>query len=84
MSQSEQVENGGEHHGGERRAFVGISRGGPDNDATLEAALADAAGHAVERGAVTRDAPVWYDVTLQVQIANQHVKTFQATLTPRQ
>lgn len=78
-----ELQNGPEHPGGERRAFVGVSRGRPDDDATLEAAIADAARHTVENGAVTREAPVWYDLTLQVEIGNQHVKTFRATLTPR-
>jgi hypothetical protein len=78
------AENGGEHHGGERRSFVGISRSADGEDATLADALADAAGHAVRRGAVTPEAPLWYDLTLQVEIANQHVKTFRATLTPRE
>ena len=73
-----------EFEGGERRSFVGISSGGtPDDPASLHAALADAAEHAVRAGAVTKDAPVWYEISrLQVEMANQHVRTFSATITP--
>ena len=84
MSQQEDVGNGGEHGSGERRSFVGISRGEPGADATLEAALQDAAEHTVRNEAVMAGKPVWYDLALQVEIGNQHIKTFRATLTPRE
>ena len=73
-----------DYEGGERRAFVGISPGGtPDDPASLHVALADAAERAVRAGAVTKDAPVWYEVSrLQVEMANQHVRTFVVHLTP--
>ena len=73
-----------EHEPGERRAFVGISTGVESDDATLGAALKDAARHAVERGAVTKDGPVWYDLVLQVEVGNQHIRTFRAALVPRE
>ncbi len=70
---------------GERRSFVGVSEGGtPDDPASLHVALLDAAKKAVVAKAVTGDGgPVWYEISrLQVQIANQHIRTFRATVTP--
>jgi hypothetical protein len=70
---------------GQRTAFVGVSEGGtPDDPASLNAALVDAAEKAVKAGAVSKDnGPVWYEISrLQVEIANQHIRTFKATVTP--
>lgn len=74
-----------EQKGGERRSFVGVSRGGtPEEPASLEAALANAAAQAVRRGAVTKRRPVWYEITsLRAEVANQHIKTFTVTITPQ-
>lgn len=73
------------HDPEEPRSFVGIDEGGtPDAPATLERALEDAAGHAVRKGFVTKDDPVWFDVTgIQVELANQHIRTMRVTVTER-
>jgi hypothetical protein len=65
------------------RGFVGVSDGTPDSPATLDEALASAAAEAVRAGVVTRRRTVRYDVVkLEVEIANQHVKTYRVVVTP--
>ena len=70
--------------GSERRTFVGESRGDETDPASLNDALKSAATEAVERGAVSREGgPVWYDIAgMQVEIANQHIRTFRVIVTP--
>ncbi len=71
--------------GEERRSFVGISEAESETrPATLDEALYSAAEQAVRAGVVTKDGgPVWYDVaSLQVEIANQHIRTFKVIVTP--
>lgn len=70
---------------GERRAFVGMSRGAEGDPASLNDALSNAAAAAVEGGAVTKDRPAWYDIAgMQVEIANQHIRTFRVIVTPHE
>ncbi len=70
--------------GSERRTFVGESLGNENDPASLNDALKSAAAEAVEKGAVSREGgPVWYDIAgMQVEIANQHIKTFRVIVTP--
>jgi len=65
------------------RGFVGVSEGTEDSPATLEEALASAAAEAVRAKVVTKRRTVRYDVVkLEVEMANQHVKTFRVVVTP--
>lgn len=68
--------------GSERRTFVGRSEGTPDDPARLDEALQSAADDIVRAGIVSGDQPVWFSVTsLEVEMANQHVKTFRVGVT---
>lgn len=69
--------------GEERRTFVGISEAtDEENPATLAEALQSAAAKVVDAGVVTSGSPQWFTLTsLEVEIANQHVKTFKAGVT---
>ena len=68
----------------ERRSFVGISTGMHGNSATLDEALASAAEKIVNSELVTPEKTVWFDLSgLEVEIGNQHVKTYKATLTEK-
>jgi hypothetical protein len=70
--------------GSERRTFVGRSDGTRDDPAKLSEALQSAADQIVEAQLVSGDQTMWFDVTsLEVEIANQHVKTFKAGVTGR-
>jgi hypothetical protein len=65
------------------RGFVGVSEGTEDSPATLEEALASAAAEAVRAKVVTKRRTVRYDVVrMEVEIANQHVRTYRVVLTP--
>ena len=67
--------------GGEQRTFVGISEGTDEDPATLDEALLSAAAKIVGEGVVTSGEPRWFTVTsLEVEIGNQHVKTFKASV----
>lgn len=71
--------------GSERRTFVGESEGySKENPAKLSEALQSAADEAVAAGVVSqKGGPVWYDITgMQVEIANQHIKTYRVIVTP--
>ena len=82
---------GGALPGSEKRTFVGESAADHDGPATLDHALFSAAEKAVNvkfvRPGVEDDpesGPRWFDVTgIQVEIANQHIKTMRVTVTER-
>ncbi len=58
--------------------FFGESVGDSDDPATLDEALMSAAEQAVESGTVDRERSVWFDIVqLEVEIGNQHVKTYK-------
>jgi len=62
--------------------FFGRSEGDEKNPATLDEALMSAAEQAVDSEVVNREQSVWFDiVSLEVEIGNQHVKTYVAGLT---
>jgi hypothetical protein len=67
------------------RAFVGESvEGTQDEPALLRQALESAAAAAVASGDVTPDRTVVYDVIhMEVEIANQHVRTYRVIITPQ-
>jgi hypothetical protein len=75
--------------GSEKRSFVGVSEADGDGPATLDEALFSAAEKAVGVGFVRQPdegtgegGPVWFTLSgLQVEIANQHIKTMKATIT---
>jgi hypothetical protein len=64
--------------GGELRTFFGISEGTHDDPAKLSEALRSAAAEAIRQGLVGGDKTAWFDITsLEVELANQHPKTFR-------
>lgn len=68
--------------GEERKSFVGVSVGTRDNPARLGEALESAAAEAVKSQLVTPDRTEWFSLSgVEVEIANQHVKTMKATIT---
>jgi hypothetical protein len=77
--------------GSERKSFVGVSEGNGEGPATLDEALFSAAEAAVGVGFVRPPddvgeggGPVWFTLSgLEVEIANQHVKTMRVTITER-
>ena len=65
-----------------RATIVGESKGTSSGPRDALGALADAAEQAVRANIVTPDRAVWFKVTdVEVEIANQHVRTCRATLT---
>ena len=70
--------------GGEKKVYVGESEGDSEYPATLDEALESAASKVVRDGLVSGDETAWFDITeMQVEIGNQHVKTYRVTVTPR-
>lgn len=68
--------------GEEQRTFVGVSEGTEGDPATLDEALLSAAEKIVREGLVQSERPQWFTVTgLEVEISNQHVKTFKVSIT---
>lgn len=68
--------------GGELRTFFGISEGTSDSPAKLSEALSSAAAEAIRVGLVGGDVTAWFDITsLEVELANQHPKTFRVGVT---
>lgn len=68
--------------GSERRTFVGKSEGTPDDPARLDEALQSAADDIVRAEIVSGDRTMWFNVTsLEVEMSNQHVKTFRVGVT---
>jgi hypothetical protein len=70
--------------GGELQTFFGISEGTRGNPAKLSEALSSAAAAAIDAGLVSKDRSAWFTITsLEVELANQHPKTFRVGVTPR-
>ena len=68
--------------GGERRTFFGVSTGTNEDPAKLSEALSSAAAAAIEAGLVGNGKTAWFDVvSLEVELANQHPKTFKVGVT---
>lgn len=68
--------------GREQRTFVGESAGFVESPATLDEALRSAAEKIVDEDLVSGDDTLWFNVVgIEVEIANQHVKTFRVTVT---
>lgn len=68
--------------GGELRTFFGISTGTSANPAKLSEALSSAAEQAIDAGFVGGEKTAWFDITsLEVELANQHPKTFRVGVT---
>jgi flavin-binding protein dodecin len=69
---------------GEGTIYFGKSDGASGDSATLDEALASAAAKVVGDRLVTPDQTVWFDiVSMQVEIANQHVRTYRVGITPQ-
>jgi hypothetical protein len=70
--------------GGELRTFFGVSTGTKGNPAKLSEALSSAAAEAIRAGLVGGEQTAWFDITsLEVELANQHPKTFRVGVTQR-
>ena len=79
--------------GSERRSFVGKSEADESGPATLDEALFSAAEEAVNKRFVRPlvegeegpdGGPIWFDLAgIQVEIANQHIKTMRVIVTER-
>ena len=68
--------------GRERRTFVGISEGSVSDPARLDEALSSAAAKIVGERIVSGEDTLWFNVTsIEVEIANQHVKTCKVGVT---
>lgn len=71
--------------GGEVTTFFGVSMGEEDNPAKLSEALSSAAAEAIRAGLVGNGKTAWFDITtLEVELANQHPKTFRVGVTPQE
>lgn len=65
--------------------FFGISEGVEGNPAKLSEALSSAAGEAIRAGLVGDGKTAWFDITtLEVELSNQHPKTFRVGVTPKE
>lgn len=70
--------------GSELVTFFGISDGVDGNPAKLSEALSSAAAEAIRAGLVGGGKTAWFDITtLEVELANQHPKTFRVGVTPK-
>ena len=70
--------------GSELVTFFGISEGEDGNPAKLSEALSSAAAEAIRAGLVGGGKTAWFDITtLEVELANQHPKTFRVGVTPK-
>jgi hypothetical protein len=64
--------------------FFGVSEGVHGNPAKLSEALSSAAGAAIDAGFVGNGKTAWFDITtMEVELANQHPKTFRVGVTPK-
>ena len=71
--------------GGEVATFFGVSHGEEGNPAKLSEALGSAAAEAIRAGLVGGGKTAWFDITtLEVELANQHPKTFRVGVTPKE
>ena len=71
--------------GGKVETFFGVSEGQHGNPAKLSEALSSAAGEAIKAGIVGGGQTAWFDITtLEVELSNQHPKTFRVGVTPKE
>ena len=69
--------------GDKQVTFIGIAEGDDSDPAKLTDALRSAAAEAIAAGLVSADKSAWFRITsVEVELANQHPKTFRVEVTP--